>query len=389
MEYYTKRKKAEKGYSETIRTAEKNLYSSAACQTNGAPLKSVDPVYQIAAGFTERFDALGKQNAAKMAGHEGSTDGKSRDPDEHEQPITESELRKQHDSPEYVHSPAELRGGGFTDRFSEYAFRGGKLAASVMAGQGKQMFTVCLARALGRPMPLGERQMKLLGGSRIEMPVPNMSAGVTFNRDVSSAVGIVTDTMRGSTRILDLFRSLVSGSGQRVSDPLELRGVETLRQTLPFLDTDRDKALIAEYRSRLRAMGSDSSADSAETAGILRSALTKQSAVLQRKIQQQREFLTVLNRIYSNVEEAEKLFSSGGFAETAAEEAYKLTTDTPSEDGSGDDLSESIAEAVADFFSGLRGEQDPGTDEIIGADSESRTGAGEEIGGDPDGSGSP
>lgn len=387
MEYVTKRRKAADEAAETTSSARRTLLGSVAGTETGAPLRSVDPVFQIASCFTERFDALGKQNAAKMS---EATEKRLNDCEEcrniTKQPGAE-ELRKQHDSPEYVHSASELRDGNFTDRFSEYAFRGGKLAASVMAGQGKQMFTVCLARALGKSMPLGERQKKILGDSRIEMPVPNMSSDVTFNRDVSSAVGIVTDTMRGSTRILDLFRSLVEDSGQCVSDPLEMRRIGTLRQTMPFLDTERDKALMAQYRNRIRELEGESSPDSAATAKFLHSALSKQSAVLQRKIQQQREFLTVLNRISSNVAEAEKLFSSDGFAESAAEEVSVLSQDDPPEDGRGDSLAESVAAAVADFFSGLRGEENPGTDALSGADGEAGTGTGEKTGGNPDGSG--
>lgn len=232
MEYITKRRKAADEAAETTSSARRTLLGSAAGTATGAPLRSVDPVFQIASCFTERFDALGKQNAAKMSEvTEKRTDDCEECRNITKQPGAE-ELRKQHDSPEYVHSASELRDGNFTDRFSEYAFRGGKLAASVMAGQGKQMFTVCLARAIGKPMPFGERQKKLLGESRIRMPVPNMSSDVTFNRDVSSVVGIVTDTMRGSTRILDLFRSLVEDSGQCVCDPLEMRRIGTLRQTI-------------------------------------------------------------------------------------------------------------------------------------------------------------
>lgn len=387
MEYVTKRRKAADEAAETTSSARRTLLGSVAGTATGAPLRSVDPVFQIASCFKERFDALGKQNAAKMS---EVREKRLNDCEEcrniTKQPGAE-ELRKQHDSPEYVHSASELRDGNFTDRFSEYAFRGGKLAASVMAGQGKQMFTVCLARALGKSMPLGERQKKILGDSRIEMPVPNMSSDVTFNSDVSSAVGIVTDTMRGSTRILDLFRSLVEDSGQCVSDPLEMRRIGTLRQTMPFLDTERDKALMAQYRNRIRELEGESSPDSAATAKFLHSALSKQSAVLQRKIQQQREFLTVLNRISSNVAEAEKLFSSDGFAESAAEEVSVLSQDDPPEDGRGDSLAESVAAAVADFFSGLRGEENSGTDALSGADGEAGTGTGEKTGGNPDGSG--
>ena len=166
-----------------------------------------------------------------------------------------------------------------------------------------------------------------------------------------------------------------------------MRRIGTLRQTLPFLDMERDKALMAQYRNRIRELEGESSPDSAAIAKFLRSALAKQGAVLQRKIQQQREFLTVLNRISSNVAEAEKLFSSDGFAESAAEEVSVLSQDDPPEDGRGDSLAESVAAAVADFFSGLRGEENPGTDALSGADGEAGTGTGEKTGGNPDDSG--
>ena len=67
MEYVTKRRKAADEAAETTSSARRTLLGSVAGTATGAPLRSVDPVFQIASCFTERFDALGKQNAAKMS----------------------------------------------------------------------------------------------------------------------------------------------------------------------------------------------------------------------------------------------------------------------------------------------------------------------------------
>lgn len=67
MEYITKRRKAADEAAETTSSARRTLLGSAAGTVTDAPLRSVDPVFQIASCFTERFDALGKQNAAKMS----------------------------------------------------------------------------------------------------------------------------------------------------------------------------------------------------------------------------------------------------------------------------------------------------------------------------------
>lgn len=341
----------------------------------GNALKNADPIHMLITSFTNNFDAVGRERARQLAGNE--SDGNA---EKSTEPGREREaLRKTHDSPEYVHSSEELRRGEFTDRFSSYAFRGGKLAASVMAGQGKQMFTLCLARAIGRPMPQGERQKKLLGQSDTELPVINREADVRFNRDVYSAVGIVTDTLKSSGRLLELFRELATGSGQRVPDPLEFRNIDTLKQALPFFDIDSDKKLITQYRQRLRQLEGDSSPEAASSAKLLRAALTKQNALLRRKQQEQRDFLTVLDRITGSVREAEKLFSSDGFAEQAAVEAEELAADIPPDDNNGRRRAAGdIAAAVAEFLSGLRGETNAGADQQDLPPDQERTDAGKE-----------
>lgn len=178
-----------------------------------------------------------------------------------------------------------------------------------------------------------------------------------FNRDAQSAVSLVTDALRGSTRILELFRNLANGSGQRSDAPLEMRNIDTLKMAFPFLQTDDDKRLILSCKSRLKELENSKNPKSENAARLLRSAVIKHTAVLRRKEEQQRNFLTKLNEINSNVREAEKLFSSDGFAEQALREAEELMEGTPPDDDKRRKASFEAASAVADFFSGLRGDE--------------------------------
>lgn len=345
---------------------------------NCTKVPNMDPLYRLTTIFTNNFDAVGRERARELSGKNRSENADEKK--ESENRTAESELRRQHDSPEYVHSTKELNSGEFMDRFSAYAFRGGKLAASVMAGKGRQMFTLCLANALGRPVPQGERQKKLLGQSQIEMPVPSRETDVRFNRDARSAVGIVTDTMKSSGKLLEIFRDLATGNGQKMKDPLKIRNVDTLNFLLPFLDTDNDKRLISQYKERLKQLENDSSPEAAGTSRILRSALVKQNAVLKKKMQEQRDFLTVLDRISSNVREAEKMFSADGFAEEALSEAERLAADVPPDDSGGERrrVAEEISDEIADFISGLRGEKNSGADKENRQTRSEEPGSGEE-----------
>lgn len=350
-----KHKKYIKGKSKQKRALNNNIKSADLFMPTGG-LKGVDPVYALTNAFSKRFDALGKYYAGKMAQDNALEKNDSMQPTS-EKDSSETEKRALNDSPEYVHSRRELDECQFADRFSSYAFRGGKLATAVMAGQGKQMFTVCLSRALGRSYQGGERQTKLLSGSAPERQVGNMSSSVRFNRDAQSAVSIVTDAVRGSSRLLELFEKLADDSGQLTDTPLEMNKIDTLRMTMPFLRTTDDRAAIISCRERLRELENDASPGAAQTARLLRSALVKQTAVLNRKEEQKRSFLTILSEVSRNVREAEKLFSSGGFAEQALNSAEELMEDLPPDDGKRRDAAYDVASAVSEFLSGLRGDE--------------------------------
>ena len=352
---YSKRKKQVKTVKKQSIQARKNIDTEYELPAAPYGLKHVDPVYMLTDGFAKRFDAVGTEHSRQMAGNSEQfqrTDGEnsstggglgSRKVNDRE-PTVAADSRRESDE------------CNFADKFSSYAFRGGKLANAVMAGQGRQVFTVCLSRALGRSFHGSERQKKLLGSAN-DFHVGNTSARVMFNRDAQSAVSLVTDALRGSTRILELFRNLANGSDQRSDTPLEMRNIDTLKMAFPFLQTDDDKRLLLSCKSRLKELENSKNLKSENAARLLRAAVIKHTAVLRRKEEQQRNFLTKLNEINSNVREAEKLFSSDGFAEQALREAEELIEGTPPDDDKRRKASFEAASAVADFFSGLRGDE--------------------------------
>ncbi len=360
-------------------TAKRLAGDSAGFTYCGRNMRNMDPLYMLTTSFTNNFDAIANERAGQLAGESKVHSEPAVTDSEKQNAASADALRRKHDSPEYVHSTGELQNMEFADRFAAYAFRGGKLAASIMAGQGKQMFTLCLARAIGRPMPQGERQKKLLGQSDTEIPVPERDTKVRFNRDAHSAVGIVTDALKSSGRLLEIFRELAAENNHSARNPLEFRNIDTIKQTLPFFDTESDKRLIKQYKSRLVQLEGDSSPQARGSARLLSSALIKQNAVLKKKQQEQRDFLTMLDRITGNVREAEKLFRSDGFAETAAQEAEELSADVPPDDDSNiRRFAENIAGAVGDFFTEARGVDDSGTDKQADAFSGEKPAEGEE-----------
>ena len=90
---------------------------------NSSKVPNMDPLYRLTTIFTNNFDAVGREHARELS--EGNKTEKREFPhaekQTQEKQATEVELRKRHDSPEYVHSTAELNAGCFTDRFSAYA----------------------------------------------------------------------------------------------------------------------------------------------------------------------------------------------------------------------------------------------------------------------------
>ena len=321
-----------------------------------------DPVYHMINTFSTQFDAIGKQRAAALGGigsdmeqagerkelsGERHTDASGSSISEEQQ----RQLRRKHDFSMYRHSSEQLEKGSFTDRFASYAFNGGNMAAAVMTGQGRQMFTSCLSRAIGRPIPSTPKQKQLLMNNAIVKDVDGTAAQVVFNRHAQSAVGIVLDSIRGASTTLEVFRKLANESGAIKDTPVEHYNINTIKTLYPYLVTRNDKELLDRYNTQLKALEGDLSPGGIEKRRALEWARDRQSAMLKRKASEQRRLLTILTRAQANVREAEKLFSSDGFAESVLEEIDRLAEDIPPEDNnnrSGIDMLDDFLEGVID-----------------------------------------
>ena len=288
-----------------------------------------DPVVLLMQSYKQRFDAVGSARAAEL-------DGKNTEPKQAaDQNMKTGELdgaRKKHDFPEYTHSRRQIEQGDFCNRFSAVAFRGGTLAGAILEGQAKNMFISCAVRSKSTSVP--EKQKGILGESAIEKSIDAQPAKAVFNRDIRSAVGITVDAIHGAGRVLDIFKSLAEDSEELQDDCSELRDIGTVKQLYPFLSTQSDKALIEKYSTQIKLLENDDSPEARMERSSLEWALKKAQGVLNRKQSEQRNFLTLLNLMQNRAREAERLFTSEGFAETVAEE-IEIVMAEPPDDGSG------------------------------------------------------
>ncbi|MGN0687624.1 MAG: hypothetical protein ACI4KA_05930 [Oscillospiraceae bacterium] len=361
LNYKKRRKSASPVPTEGLARRHKQLGAQISLSSGTVVPTSRDPVYHMINSFTTKFDAVGKQRAAAL-GSENAANGRqasdalgqgaAQNTEQSRRaasPFNEQLLRQRHDSPMYRHSRKQLENGSFADRFASYAFNGGNMAAAVLSGESKMMFTSCLTRALGRPVPDSPKQKQLLMQNAVESQVDGTAAKVVFNRHAQSAVGIVLDSIRGASTTLEVFRKLANESGALKDTPLEHRNVDTLRKLYPYLVTNEDKAQLNEYKAQLKALQGDNSPEGVEQRRALEWACNRQSAMLSRKMSEQRRLLTVLTRAQANVKEAEKLFSSDGFAQSVLEEIERLAEDVPPED----ENNRSGMDMLADFLAGV------------------------------------
>lgn len=347
----SKRKKQSSAPMPAVRNERDVLQRQMLSHVGLGAVPSIDPVYRLSNELVQNFDAVGKRRNAERHGGDGESvsgreeqarEGMSGGGDTAEgtaerasrEALTVEELRRRHDSPVFSHSEDQLRRGDCVDRFASHAFHCGTLATSVMAGRGKEMFTTCFRRASICYRPGTQREKKLIASRTMEANVAGQPARVLFGHEAHTAVGITVDCIRSVVRTLDIFKQLANDTEAHSQNRLGQHGVETLLEQYPFLQTDRDDALIAQYRSQLKALEGDNSPEARMRRQALDSALTKAAAIRSRKAAQERRFLTKLAQIDANVREAERMFSADGFAESILEELDR-EPDLPPEDGDG------------------------------------------------------
>lgn len=288
----------------------------------------INPVNMVARCFQRNFDMIGKIRAAEMSGEgrkqtpdtqQSGQSGTCRSPDKRDI----NERRRLLDTTE---------NRGFRGIFSSYAFRGGKLAGAVLNGDARTVFITCIQRANGIPDASNEKRRRLLETSS-EAKIAGKRASVTFNHDVYSAVGITVDAICGASEIFTVFRDLAEdGEELRNSSPVQ-RNINTIAALYPFLKTNGDKAVIAKYKSRLKALEGAQGSENIAERQRLTAALNKATAVLERKAAEQRKFLTIISTMQNRALEAKKLFTSKRFAETVIEEIKQAQSEVPPDDG--------------------------------------------------------
>lgn len=328
---------------EAIRAqAQAQIFASAGLPQSGNRVQ--DPIYHLSSQLTQNFNEVGRRKNAER--HEGE---KPKSESEHIAERREqgerrelsdkqiNELRKKHDSPVYSHTAKQLKNGDFCDRFSNYAFANGNLAASVFTGESKTMFTSCLRRGAMRQGTERDVQKSISGGAEKTVPLDGQPAKLKFSnssvsKNVGLAAGIVVDSIRSSIQVMDMFRQLVTDSGSQPKNWFERRGVSTLKQMYPFMNIEEDEALVAKYKAELKQLGDDSTAEGLAKRRVLGSALKKAEAVQERKLSEQRKFLTRLDEMLNNAREAEKMFLSDDFLAEAAE-CVSMAYDNPPDDG--------------------------------------------------------
>ena len=307
----------------------------------------VDPVMLMTQNYKQSFDAVGKARAAQMAkGSEvrekadsGAKDGSDTRESTARNDNGREELvrarRNRRDFSEYRHSRRRLEQGSFCEKFSDMAFRGGRLAGAVLEGEARNMFITCVARTKSSSGPQNEKQRRIIGETAVENDIEGQPAKLIFNRDVRSAVGIAVDAIHGAGRVLEIFRGLVEGSEELQDNRLEMRNINTISRLYPFLDTRGDKAIIERYSQRIKELENDSSQQSQAEKKSLKSALNKAQGVLDRKRNEQRKFLTQLDLMQNRAREAERMFASDGFADAVVEEVEALSAAPPPDDNKG------------------------------------------------------
>ena len=177
-----------------------------------------DPVSSVTENFKQTFDSIGQRRARALAGDDGQaglTDTGQSGSRETTRSLT-PERAQQADTPgktpgEQMGKP-DKRGGQVMpesgiplEKFSETAFRRGKLSASVLGGTGKMMLVSCLKRTGEQSHAKLRTQETLFDTGSQTRNVPGHAPDkMLFSREtVNSAVGLVVDTLKDARQTVD------------------------------------------------------------------------------------------------------------------------------------------------------------------------------------------
>ncbi|GHU57881.1 hypothetical protein FACS1894133_1590 [Clostridia bacterium] len=247
-----------------------------------------DPVQHIAEAFCTQFENSGRAKAEKFgeddiahnaAGNKGGIEngigGGSAENAENTDRTYGGYAQEAQNEQDGGKAASPGADGLFFKGFSDTAFRNGKLFGAVQSGNGRLMLTSCLNRAICPSESV--RQRKLFKGSKERNIDGSFGDKVLLNKGVAdSAVGITASALKDSRRVVDSFIKVAGGKIHDTS------GSETMRKMFPFLATQYDKECLAKYNADLKDIDGDS-ADSLEKRDIIRRAVAKTTAVIEKK----------------------------------------------------------------------------------------------------------
>ena len=311
------------------RTLEKSVRAQISAAAGAEQFQNRDPVSHVTEDFQKTFDLMGTQKAREQsaqlyaaqmkeqtpgtAGIDGQTRQEQDERREEGGQSARDEQRRQaifdeQTSMDDLVAPSDYDGDRmFLSRFSQMAFSRGTLSAAVLRGTGKMMLFSCLKRTIGQSQPKNFRQQRLFESS---LQRRNVSGGtpnqVLFNRgEVDGAVGLVVDVLRDARRVVESMCDLASG--KNMLEPQS--GAGTLEKMYPFLADGRERALLEEYHTKLKA------AEDPEEKEILQHAIGKTNALLEKKQQMKERFIVALRSVSDSAAAALATFTAPGFTQ--------------------------------------------------------------------------
>ena len=221
----------------------------------------------------------------------------------------------------------------FYNRFVENSLNNGNLASGILNENNKTIFVSILKRSLNTESYSNDETKKLFSKSEKSYPVDNLPIHLELNRYTKETVGIVLDSLMSSNKVLKSFSELIIGKADSKIGEEER---DTLFKMYPFLCTDKEEALLENYKQKLAEVkGNDlETNDTLKTKKVLSHGINKTTALINKKQQMKRDFMTVINDILDKSEKAKKTFSDVNFVLEVVEELENFAVEDDSEDNS-------------------------------------------------------
>ncbi len=312
---------------QSIAAMKRAIESNLAAGAGTTRIKSRDPIYHITDNFRATFELTGKHKADQMAGKNIQISNEELGQSDEEQQQGETEQAfSQKSSENTLEGKAK---GYFYGRFSEIAFKNGRLASAILQNEGQTLFIQCMKRALGQSEHTFSRRSKLFSKSSRIAPLSNTLAQDRLRHYTTGAIGLVVDSILNARRTLQLFERLASDDADKIVPRMKYNNFDNIFPDIyPFLNTSEDEKNLAAYKEKLSelTLSEGSTGDRKklnEIAGqraVLAAGITKTQGLITRKRQLQEQFFYRLEQLLENSRKAEAMFTAASFADNVVEE---------------------------------------------------------------------